>query len=125
MLEILSFELNNSIYVPETIGLASQLVKDLVKLHSAWMNTDILETGSSEGLRAEVALDLQLRAVKFDVVVKSLHRFNRLVACVAYYFETLTFVDHVFVEVREEHMLVVLLLLAPVAYLYLSKHLLH
>lgn len=64
------------------------------------MNTHILEIVSAEGLRAKVALDLHLGAVKLNVVVKSLHCFDWKVTSIANDFEALALVDHMLVEVR-------------------------
>lgn len=70
-------------------------------------------------------MNSNLGALEFNMIVETLYCLDGLIAGIADNFEALALVDHVLVQVGQEHVLVVLLFLAPVAHFDLSHHLFH
>ena len=83
----------------------------------------VLELLSLIPIAAEVAIDLELRTVVFQMFLNSLDSLDGLAAGETVDLHALALVENMALEVLEEHALLDLVLIASVEHLYLAKHL--
>lgn len=104
-------------------SISLELFKNVGELGLARVLLGVLELLSLIPVAAEVAIDLELRTVVFQMLVDALESLDGLAAGDTDYLHALALVENVALEVLQEHALLDLVLVAPVEHLDLAKHL--